>query len=378
MVFDPPCPPATIHVYLKSSMASPAVSIGLPVYNGENYVGQAIASVLAQSWQDFELIISDNASTDQTESICVAFAKADARIRYYRGDVNRGAAWNFNRVFHLSTGNYFRWLSHDDVLGTEALAQCVDHLESHSEVVLCANSTGVIDSSGYRVFDAGGDSELAFQGLTEAREKRRVDLSRSASPVDRYRGILLNSFRCYEVYGLIRRQVMAQTQLHPSYCGGEKVLLAELALQGKFSELSDVQFFCRWHDERFTANDSSAEQTEHMTPGKKAWGVLPHQYRATLGYLQLLASQRLSFAERLRLAGVWLQFTLQYRKWFSILRNTLSGRATAVTLDRPTERGEKLEFQEFASKCIEPVDGENAADSLPQLDNSALSPVRPD
>ena len=75
------------------------VSLGLPVYNGERFVGQAIQSVLDQTFTDFELIISDNASTDSTPDICEDFARKDPRIRYIPQEINIGAKANFNRVF---------------------------------------------------------------------------------------------------------------------------------------------------------------------------------------------------------------------------------------------------------------------------------------
>src|SRR5262245_45018612 len=96
--------------------ATPRVSIGLPIFNGEKYVAQAFDSILAQTYADFELIISDNASTDQTEAICQAYANRDRRIRYYRNNRNLGAAANYNRVFDLSTGVYFKWAAHDDIV----------------------------------------------------------------------------------------------------------------------------------------------------------------------------------------------------------------------------------------------------------------------
>ena len=93
----------------------PRVSIGLPVYNGENFLEFALDSILGQTFQDFELIISDNASTDATESICRRYAAKDSRIRYYRNPNNQGAAQNYNRVFALARGEYFKWAAHDDV-----------------------------------------------------------------------------------------------------------------------------------------------------------------------------------------------------------------------------------------------------------------------
>lgn len=88
------------------------VSIGLPVYNGEQYLAKALDSLLAQTFTDFEVIISDNASTDRTSEICAAYLERDPRIRYYRNQQNIGAAPNFNRTFELATGMYFKTCSY--------------------------------------------------------------------------------------------------------------------------------------------------------------------------------------------------------------------------------------------------------------------------
>ena len=96
-------------------MNTPKVSIGMPVYNGEGYIQSAIESILQQDFTDFELIISDNGSNDKTQAICKQFAQIDSRVIYHRSDRNRGAAWNYNRLFDLSRGEYFKWQAHDDL-----------------------------------------------------------------------------------------------------------------------------------------------------------------------------------------------------------------------------------------------------------------------
>src|SRR3546814_4612052 len=101
----------------------------MPVYNGERYVASAIESLLAQDFEDFELIISDNGSTDRTEEICREFASRDPRIRYVREEENQGASWNFNRVFELARGEYFRWACHDDACEPTHLSRCVELLD---------------------------------------------------------------------------------------------------------------------------------------------------------------------------------------------------------------------------------------------------------
>ena len=104
---------------------APHVSIGLPVYNGERYLSETIESILKQSYRNFELIISDNGSTDQTQRICKTYAAKDRRIRCVRHEINRGANWNFRYVFGLARGIYFRWSSADDLFSPDSLFCCV-------------------------------------------------------------------------------------------------------------------------------------------------------------------------------------------------------------------------------------------------------------
>ena len=94
----------------------PKISIGMPVYNGENYLAQALRAILSQTFTDFELIISDNASTDATQRICETFAAEDSRVRYFRNSRNIGIEPNFNAAFEPARGKYFMWTAHDDLL----------------------------------------------------------------------------------------------------------------------------------------------------------------------------------------------------------------------------------------------------------------------
>ncbi|GAB5406568.1 MAG: hypothetical protein Aurels2KO_47990 [Aureliella sp.] len=321
----------------------PRVSIGLPVYNGENFVADAIESVLAQSFTDWELVISDNASSDRTAELCRSYAARDERIRFEAASENRGAAWNFNRVFQLASAPFFRWLSHDDYLAPDCIQLSLHALESDSRAVLCSTSTGVINAHGQQVLDnTPAASDLQFQELSEQGEAKRISMSQAASPSTRYAGILFYSRRCYEVYGLIRRETMIRTQLHPSYCGGEKVWLAEVALLGRIIELPETLFYCRWHDARFTANSSTVEQAEHMSPGRSRRFALPHQYRSALGYLQLVFTKPLTPGTRLSCFTVWLRFILQVQKWLTLFRQTFSGTATNVRISRATRLGEQI------------------------------------
>jgi len=127
----------------------PRVSIGLPVYNGEDYLAEAVDSILAQTFEAFELILSDNASTDATEEICRGYETQDPRVRYFRSPTNRGAAWNYNNTVHMANSSeYFKWAAHDDTCAPEYLRKCVEVLDRDPEVVLCHTTTIDIDAQG--------------------------------------------------------------------------------------------------------------------------------------------------------------------------------------------------------------------------------------
>src|SRR5690242_8968780 len=111
-------------------MGTPKVTVGMPVYNGERYMRFALDSLLAQDFQDFEIVISDNASTDRTSEICAEYAARDSRVRYHRNATNIGASPNYNRTFELARGQYFKWCAHDDVCLPSFLSKCVATMEA--------------------------------------------------------------------------------------------------------------------------------------------------------------------------------------------------------------------------------------------------------
>src|SRR6266567_4421323 len=127
--------------------SAPLLSIGLFVYNGERFLEETLDSILSQTFTDFELIISDNASTDRTGEISEAYVRRDSRIRYYRGEKNMGAGWNVRRVYELATGKYFKWAAADDILEPDFLRRCVEALESNPGCVLAYAKTRVVDEN---------------------------------------------------------------------------------------------------------------------------------------------------------------------------------------------------------------------------------------
>ncbi len=208
------------------------LSIGLPVYNGEKFIKQAIDSILDQTFENFELIISDNASTDKTEEICRAYAAQDERIRYYRNEKNIGCACNFNRVFELSRGEYFKWAAYDDLHAPDFIEKCVDFLDNNPNFILCHSLTYFIDEQGN--FLQNYDIRLN---------------TNSPKPHKRFHD-LLTKHLCYPIYGVIRASALRAIPQMGSYGASDAILLLRLGLVGRFYEIPEYLFFARSHSQQ--------------------------------------------------------------------------------------------------------------------------------
>lgn len=136
---------------------SPLVSVGLPVYNGERDISRVIGVFLTQTYTNFELIISDNASIDQTEKICLEFAKNDNRVKYFRQTENRGALINFKYVLEVAKGDYFMWAASDDFRDVNFLSECVSILETNHICIAATSYDSMIGINDIRKFEAKGD-----------------------------------------------------------------------------------------------------------------------------------------------------------------------------------------------------------------------------
>jgi glycosyltransferase involved in cell wall biosynthesis len=213
----------------------PRVSIGLPVYNGDRFLDEAMRSLLAQTYRDFEIIISDNGSTDRTEEICRRYAAEDNRIRYYRETTNQGASWNYNRVVQLATGEFFKWAAHDDLITPDYLAKCIAVLDRDPGVVLCCTDDQDIDEQGKYV-DAKRHSHIPS---AERGSAARVSL--------RFRRLIRDDYDCEQVFGLYRLDVLRKTKLILSYTDSDRTLLAETGLYGRLFEIQEPLFLHRQH-----------------------------------------------------------------------------------------------------------------------------------
>jgi glycosyltransferase involved in cell wall biosynthesis len=210
----------------------------MPVFNGEKYLKQALDSILTQTFQDFELIISDNASIDHTQQICLDYAAKDSRIHYYRNERNIGGPNNYNRVFQLASGEYFKWAAYDDVFAPEFLEKCVNMLDRDASLVGCYCKTGIIDQDGN------------FLGCYTAELLKMTD---STKPHERFRALLSMYYLTTPFQGVYHKSLLAQSQLHGSYIGADRNLVAEISLMGRIYQIPECLFFFRKHSESYTS-----------------------------------------------------------------------------------------------------------------------------
>jgi len=240
------------------------VSIALPVHNGENFVREALDSILNQTYTNFELVISDNASSDMTEQICREYAATDKRIRYFRQETNIGAAPNHNFVFQQSKGEYFKWASHDDVLMPTFLEKCVNFLEQNPSYVLASTKVKVCDA------------QMNFI------ENYDYDLKTDSDHITKRFKYQIRGHQCYEVFGVIRRDALLRTPLVGSYFAGDAVLLLRLVLLGPIHEIPEYLFLSRRHP-------NQSEQYRFDVRKWSEWFDSSHRDRKLLPYWKLLS-----------------------------------------------------------------------------------------
>jgi glycosyltransferase involved in cell wall biosynthesis len=279
-----------------SAPSAPRVSIGLPVYNGDAFLASAIDTLLAQTYRDFELIISDNASTDGTEAICRDRAARDPRIRYFRSDTNRGAMWNFNRVVELARGEYFKWAAHDDMHEPTYVERCVEALDRHPDVVLACTKLVDVDENGVR------------------KEVDVPDLAwNSPQPNVRFRALANPHHRCESVFGVIRTSVLRKTMLISDYAGCDRVLLAQIALAGKFYEVPEVLFLHREHKKRSTKEYKSEQtRTAWFNPARADRPDAPH-VRMLHGYANVVRTADVPLTDKVVCIAMLVPWSIRNR-----------------------------------------------------------------
>jgi glycosyltransferase involved in cell wall biosynthesis len=247
----------------------PRLSIGLPVFNGQQFLPELLDSLLTQTFKDFEIVICDNASNDGTEEICREYERRDCRIHYVRNERNIGAVANFNRVFELSTAAFFKWAAHDDLYRAEYLDACVRLLEENPDIVLAHTGTAFIDEKA---------ELLPFEDETASFVDRKAgrrywadhpSIGDSSVAIRRFWQVLTRACWGTHMFGVVRREILQQTSLLPNFSGSDRAMLAELALLGAFKCAPEQLFLKRFH-----ANVSWALSQEELrgflsTDGKR-------------------------------------------------------------------------------------------------------------
>jgi glycosyltransferase involved in cell wall biosynthesis len=231
------------------------VSVGVPVYNGEPFLREALDALLAQDYPDFEIIISDNASTDGTADICQEYTARDSRVRYYRSDENKGPSWNWIRTYELARGEYFLWAAHDDRRDSRCLRLCVEALKQNPRAVMCCMGSRIIDENGCDITEEY--APRIFHPTGDTARERVCRLAHSSTWLD--------------IYAMFRTPIIAETSLGQiNIWGGDIVITAEMCLRGEVVAVPETLFEYRVFRSR-TADVMAAMQSEWGSKVSVSW-----------------------------------------------------------------------------------------------------------
>jgi glycosyltransferase involved in cell wall biosynthesis len=278
----------------RTSVRTPRVTIGMPVFNGARHLASALDSLLAQTFTDFELLIADNASTDRTGDICENHARRDARIRYVRHTTNRGAVYNWNFVVEQGRGQYFKWASANDWCAPTMLEHCVRALDDDPRVVVVYGRTAYVDDDDHEL----GIYEHDPQVLDERPSVRFERMCRE---------LRANNAQS----GLVRRDVLLRTGIERDFPGGDMGLMSELALHGGFRRLPEVLLHRRLGLESATKFRTAEELRAFLNPASREVERCV-TWRTHWDYVASVRRAPLSFMER------WstLRYILRSAWWF--------------------------------------------------------------
>jgi glycosyltransferase involved in cell wall biosynthesis len=273
---------------------SSRIVIGLPVYNGENYLAEAIESILAQTYTDFQLLIGDNASTDATPDICQNYVKQDSRVSYYRHPKNLGVSGNSNFLFEKSDAPYFKWHAHDDVIASDYLRRCLDLMEANPDFAIVHSRSLAIDEHGDCIGNYDYEVPLAAE-----------------RPSDRLWRILWAGY-FNEAFGLMRASTLAKTGLFRSFDGSDRNLIMELLLQGNVGYVNDYLFSRRDHPDCYCRQaDDSEIKRQWFDPSTKPelWNLKgPMKSKV---YFSSILQAPLTVGERLRCLRFLTEWTVR-------------------------------------------------------------------
>jgi len=207
-------------------MTSPKVTIGLPVYNGARYLEGAIEALLAQDMPDFDLVVSDNASTDATPEILAAFAAREPRLRVIRQPQNIGASRNFTAVLDEARAPYFLWAAHDDRYAPSYLRKTLAAIEANPTAVLAVSQIRFVDSQGQELPEWKGFPNLHTVGLPRVERLRQL-FARTG---------------WYAIYGMARPEHFKLAGMDRQAFGNDVHALMRLLLLGDIVRVDETLF----------------------------------------------------------------------------------------------------------------------------------------
>jgi glycosyltransferase involved in cell wall biosynthesis len=214
------------------------LGIGLPVYNGERYLAQTLESLRAQTYDDFEVLILDNASTDSTPALARAIVDVDRRFRYERKEMNTGGPSNFNDVFARMDNDLYAWVAADDVYDPAYFAATVELLDRSPEAIAAFSRVSMVDGAGTWLRDVDDPAE-------NARWSHR-------DPSVRFADVIRSSYGCREIFSVYRREALKNIEPMCNCWGSDRMKLAEIALHGRIVHVPQALFSNREHPDRIT------------------------------------------------------------------------------------------------------------------------------
>lgn len=265
----------------------PLVSIGIPVYNEGRFLEESLLSLLSQEYQNLEIIISDNASTDKTEEICRKFCKRDNRIRYHRFDTNQGATANFKKVIDLAQGRYFMWAAGHDLWSTNLVMECVSTLEK--------NPNGVIAFGSCTWIDAAGRQMARTSGWTD---------TRGMDPVARFFSVFWGNM--HPILGVMRLDALKQARFL-ACIGTDLLMLSDLVLAGHFIHAP----LASWRRREFRDGESYQDRMKrYRSPQYRLSNSILDRFfpvlRLPLELIKTVLRSRISWFEKLGILGILL------------------------------------------------------------------------
>ena len=291
-----------------SSDGHPLVSIGVLVYNEERHLRSMLDSLLAQDYDHVEVIISNDASTDETALICLEYSGRDRRIRYYENQTNLGSIPNFNRVVDLATGEFFMWACGHDLYDPAFISSCLNAIMQDSAIVLSYAQTQRIDPLGQPL-------ELVLHSL---------DTRGVKSPSLRLKKVLW-LYGAFALFGLFRTTALRRVPMQ-RVGAPDIVLVAELSLLGTFAHIPEPLFYAR---NAVDYGDWRVHLEKHFKHTKTNWSTHLLFWRMLAALIKGVMRRVPGMAERI--AGLWWILVCVTFRYYWVLLGLLS-----VAVRRPS------------------------------------------